>query len=117
MEQQEQSSAEQLVDHAWMADIALLLGDRDEAATAAERLFQQIVRHNHVFKRTRCHLEPAVAERLTSSALELLVAVALVVEQLRVGTGVPEPMLRSAVEALILREAVAVGDYASAFAD
>lgn len=117
MERDDGPNAEQLVDHAWMVDIELLLGNSDDAATAAERLFREIVRHNDAFRRTRRQLDPEVAEQLTSSALSLLVAVALVVEQLRAGTGRPQPALRSAVERLIHEEAVAVGDWAAVHAD
>jgi hypothetical protein len=117
MERHDGPGAEQLVDHAWMVDCALLLRRRSEAMAAADRLFDELVFHDQAFEATRRYLEPHVAETLASSALSLRAGVALLAEELRAGTSWPRFALRSPVESLIVEEAAAVGDCASAYVD
>jgi hypothetical protein len=117
MERSDGPGPEQLVDHAWMVDCALILRRWSEAVAAAERLFDELVSHDQAFGATRRYLEPHVAETLASSALSLRAGVALLAEELRAGTSPPRPEVRSWVESLIVEEAAAVGDCASAYVD
>jgi hypothetical protein len=117
MERHEGPGAEALVDHAWRVACAVVLGHRMDAAAAADRLVGELVVHDEAFAPARRYLEPHLAQTLVSSASSLRAGVARLAEELRAGTSWPRPALRSAVVGLILAEAAAVGDCASAYVD
>ena len=117
MEPPDGATPECLLDHALMVDYAVLVQRRSEAEAAAARLYDELILHDRAFEPTRRYLEPDVAEALASAALTVRTGVRLLVDELRKGTTWPRPALRSQVEQLILQEAAAVGDCASAYVD
>ncbi len=117
MERQLGPSPERLMESAGMVDCAVLLRHRSWAAMAAERLVDDLALHDRAFQPTRRYLGSSTAEALASTALRLRTEVKLLADDLHDGTSWPRPSLRTRVEELILEEAAAVGDCASAYVD
>jgi hypothetical protein len=110
-------SPERLLDSAGMVDCALLLRHRSWVAMAADRLVDDLARHDLAFEPTRHYLGSSTAEALAGASLRLQAEVSLLADDLYDGTSWPRPSLRARVEELILEEAAAVGDCASAYVD
>jgi hypothetical protein len=83
---------------------------------AAERLLDDLVRYDRAFEPSRRYLAPSTADALATAAVSLQAEVALLANELD-GTSWARPSFRTRVEELILEEAAAVGDCASAYVD
>jgi hypothetical protein len=103
---------EELADLAWMVDCAVRFGERNQAATLAERLLEELSRHYRAMRPLRLRCAPHVGAALADEAFALIGDV----EQLAtVGAGEgndpdggPDgrgPDLRPRVERLVAHEA------------